>query len=190
MGYQPVYTERLQVTADVGDINLTITLPNAPIMLDPAVVEGERQAFAPGPLEGFYQRKRRGWGIQLDREAIEAKVPGQVTDILRNLPGVRVVGTGGNNFTVRMVGQAPRIAQRSISPAYGKSSFHNEGCPVSYWVDGHKYNVKGDPRGINEILVSDVEAVEVYRRASETPAEFLDSDSRCGVIVIWTKRGP
>jgi hypothetical protein len=61
-------------------------------------------------------------------------------------------------------------------------------CPVKYYVDGAPYTP--DDRGMDEISVSDVEAVEVYRRASETPAEFLDSDSRCGVVVIWTKRAP
>ena len=191
MGYQPIYTDEFQVAAGSRDIDLTITLPNAPIMLDPAVVEGERQPFAPGPLEGFYERKRRGWGIQLDQEAIEAKAPVQVTDILRNLAGVRVVGMGGNKVTVEMVGQAPRIPPPNISGAgSGRSRFTADaGCPVQYWVDGVLY--KPDPYyGINELLVSDIEAVEVYRRASETPAEFLSSDSRCGVVVIWTKRGP
>jgi hypothetical protein len=33
-----------------------------------------------------------------------------------------------------------------------------------------------------------VEAVEVYRRASELPAEFLNSGA-CGVVALWTRRG-
>ena len=62
-------------------------------------------------------------------------------------------------------------------------------CEVSYYLDGGRF--RPDPEvGINEILGSEVIAVEVYRGPSETPAEFLDSGSRCGVIVIWTRRGP
>jgi hypothetical protein len=33
-----------------------------------------------------------------------------------------------------------------------------------------------------------VEAIEVYRRASEVPAEFL-SRANCGVVAIWTRHG-
>ncbi len=190
MGFEPTYTSEFRLAEGMPAMDVTITLPHVPILLDPAVVEGDRQPFAPGPLEGFYARKRRGWGIQLDREAIEAKVPVQVTDIFRNLPGVRVVGLGRNRYTIEMVGQPPRIPSRSINPEgrTGDALAPVRGCPISYWVDGIPY--RPDERGINEFLVSGIEAVEVYRRASETPAEFLDSRSRCGVIVIWTKRGP
>jgi hypothetical protein len=33
-----------------------------------------------------------------------------------------------------------------------------------------------------------VEAIEVYRRPSEIPAEFL-GNAACGVVAIWTRRG-
>jgi len=33
-----------------------------------------------------------------------------------------------------------------------------------------------------------VEAVEVFRGLSETPAQFADPDLRCGVVAIWSRR--
>jgi hypothetical protein len=33
-----------------------------------------------------------------------------------------------------------------------------------------------------------VEAIEVYRRPAEMPAEFLN-DGACGAVGIWTRRG-
>jgi hypothetical protein len=165
MGYEPIYTPPFEVTAETGDIDLTITLPNAPVMLDPIIVEGQEQAFAPGPLQGFYERKRQGWGIHMDREAIEAKAPVHFTDILRNIAGLRLIPAGGDEYEVHS------------SP----------GCPVTYYFDGRRYT-PGE-YGINtEIGVTSLEAIEVYRRASETPADFLSGDSRCGVVVIWSKR--
>jgi len=195
MGYAPTVTPEFTVPDGRPSIDLTILLPSERIVLDPVVVTETRLPFAPGPLQGFYERKRRGWGLQLTREEIEEKIPSRFTDILRGLPGVRVVGAGGNRNFVQMVGQAPRLQpeaynaadrHRVRTPTSSREAQQLPGCPVSYYLDGVKYEL--DERGADEIMVSEVEAVEVYRRASETPADFLDSDSRCGVIVIWTKR--
>jgi hypothetical protein len=43
--------------------------------------------------------------------------------------------------------------------------------------------------GIDQILSPyEVEAVEVYRRAGEVPAQF--GPESCGAIVIWTRQRP
>jgi hypothetical protein len=38
------------------------------------------------------------------------------------------------------------------------------------------------------VTVEMLEAVEIYRGASEVPAEFGGPDANCGVIVLWTRR--
>jgi len=56
------------------------------------------------------------------------------------------------------------------------------GCPrnkVGIWIDGRKVGSDG-----LQLHTRDVEAVEVYRRAVQIPAEFLDDS--CAAIVIWT----
>jgi hypothetical protein len=42
---------------------------------------------------------------------------------------------------------------------------------------------------VNLVHPMDVVAIEVYRGAAETPGQYIDSNSRCGVILIWTRRG-
>ena len=37
------------------------------------------------------------------------------------------------------------------------------------------------------VLPIEVAGVEVYRGAASLPGEFGGSDSRCGVVVVWTK---
>lgn len=54
----------------------------------------------------------------------------------------------------------------------------------TWYLDGHR--VTGDIMDL--VRVSDLEGVEVYRRASEVPGEFGGSDARCGVVVLWTRR--
>jgi alkaline phosphatase len=63
----------------------------------------------------------------------------------------------------------------------------SEACPPSLYVDGVRH-LPDEDFSLRDILTTEVEAVEVYRRASETPVDFLDSNSLCGAIVVWTKR--
>lgn len=62
------------------------------------------------------------------------------------------------------------------------------GCfdrPPVFYVDGHK--VRGGtslpPVSVNELL-----ALEAYRGPAETRPEHIDSDSQCGVVLLWTRR--
>ena len=38
-------------------------------------------------------------------------------------------------------------------------------------------------------VANDVRVVEIYRGPAEVPGQYLDSNAKCGVILIWTKRG-
>ena len=48
-----------------------------------------------------------------------------------------------------------------------------------------------EPELDDVVRPDDIEAIEVYRSASQVPAEFGGNSmfTRCGVIVIWTRRG-
>jgi hypothetical protein len=173
IGYEQTTTGELDVPPGSTTVDVTLAIRSVPTILDPAMVTGERLPFAPGPLREFYRRKERGWGLHLTREEIEEKAPVRMTDVFWNLPGVRVRVTGGRGAVVRMTRQA-RV---------------EEPCPPSLYVDGVRIR-GGIDSFLNEILPYEVEAIEIYRGASETPADFLDSNSRCGVIVLWTRRGP
>jgi hypothetical protein len=59
------------------------------------------------------------------------------------------------------------------------------GCQPDIFLDGFPANLSTPPNA----PAGDIVAVEVYRSLSETPAEFLRPDNRCGAIVIWTRTG-
>jgi hypothetical protein len=64
------------------------------------------------------------------------------------------------------------LASRQLSP-----------CEVQLYVDGQHY-----PGGsLDDFPPVTIEAIEIYRSASEIPADFRARDASCGVIAIWTR---
>ena len=191
VGYSPTVTPEFEVPTAGTDVELTVLLPQDALVLDTLAVEGEAEPFEPGPMRGFYERKRRGWGLFLTREEWEERVPTRITDILRGLPGVRIVGIGKTGtLIVRMVRTPFRLRGVTSISRLGSGARNVPNCPVTYFLDGIRFRTT--ERGINEIaLPFDIEAIEVYRGPSETPGEFLTSnDMGCGAVAIWTRRGP
>jgi hypothetical protein len=131
-------------------------------------------------LEGFRQRLRGGLGLYITRDDIEARHPTYVADLLREIPGIVVTGSGvGSRATVQV----------------GRSTASR--CETQIYVDGFLLNRRtGVGRSLTEDFRIDdavtplsVEGIEVYRGISSVPAEFLNPDAECGVIAIWTRRG-
>lgn len=67
-----------------------------------------------------------------------------------------------------------------------------EECRVQYYRNGARYLPERESHISRDIPVATVEAVEVYRSASETPPELRGAGADCGVIVVWTavRTGP
>lgn len=131
-------------------------------------------------LEGFKRRVETGLGLYITRDVVEARNPNYVTDLLREIPGLQVVGSGtGTRPVVRMT----RASSRE--------------CATQIFVDGFLINKREagagsrplDYRIDDVVLPSSVEGIEVYRGLSTVPPEFLNPDAECGVIAIWTRRG-
>ena len=175
-GYNATRSGMISVPANAA-VQIRVNLRPDPEMLETVTVTGERERFAPGPLRGFYDRKRRGLGHFLTREQIEEKGVNRFTSLLRLMHGVRIVSLGGSRSGVRM---------RGFGGLTGASCI-----PLLYW-DGVK---TGKIDGITDLgpdgvlFPSDLEAIEVYTPSS-VPGEFGGSDARCGVIVVWSRRSP
>jgi len=144
----------------LSDLDLVLTMSVSPVELEPLVVRSERRPL--GPIGDFERRRRTFSGSFFDREQIEAMGPVLFTDLLRRVPGVRVLPVDPYHYTVRFRG----------------------GCRPVLWVDGVKLIT---PEGMDEILPPmDLEAVEVYRGPS-VPVQYAGNG--CGSILVWTRRG-
>ncbi len=153
----------LRDTLQVGlasDLEMVLPMSVSPIPLEPLVVVTERQVD--WVMRDFEARRRTRSGTFFDRGEIEARLPSRFTDLLRMVPGARVVPAGPYGYTVRLRGN----------------------CRPQLWVDGMRLLSAED---MDDILPTmDLEAVEVYHSAS-LPVEF--GSNNCGAIVVWTRRG-
>lgn len=126
-------------------------------------------------LDNFRERRAAGAGVYITRRDIEARRPMYVTDLLRTVPGVQLVGGGG--------GTRPRIS-------LGRGTA--DGCATQIFVDGMLMNRGGTANDIrldDVVSPGSVEGIEIYRGLSSIPPEFLTPESPCGVVAVWTRRG-
>jgi hypothetical protein len=165
----------------------TVALTAVSVVLPEVVVEGEAQPIRVSPgLQGFYRRAAGGFGYFLKREDIERLDPTETSELLRTVPGLEVTRQGGNWET------SIRSAETPLTLSGGQVVE----CPVHVYVNGHLAPTALDafnfnPAAVDLVRPQDIEGVEVYRRRTEIPHQFLRSGSfgrpPCAVILIWTR---
>ncbi|NUQ21559.1 MAG: TonB-dependent receptor plug domain-containing protein [Gemmatimonadaceae bacterium] len=117
-------------------------------------------------MQEFEAAKKRGFGYFLSPEDIERRNAFDAADLLRMVPGVRVVESS--------FGQSRVVSTRG-------------GCSPTIVVDGMRFD---NQTTLDEaVSASDIAAIAVYRSSAETPVEY-QGFSGCGAIVVWTKHGP
>lgn len=119
-------------------------------------------------LADFYDRMSRGFGHYVTREEIEKRNPMNLSDMMRLIPGTRLVPTHGGQSVLRF--------NRATGP---------RDCPPQYWVDG----VKAYGFNIDDVPPDDVEGIEIYEGAATVPPQFntREGTTICGVVLIWTR---
>jgi hypothetical protein len=196
LGYATVTSDLLELaTGDV--LELTVRLAQNAVPLEPIVINTRaRASLAELALAGYYDRRdsgsRLGLGRFFDRGAIERRGR-RLTEVLATIPGVRVlhvqncavplITMGGNNAS-RLESDPNELVRLGISDACNPATV----CRANVYVDGVQMHWN-ETISIDQVVPMQwIEAIEVYRRASEVPAEFL-SRANCGVVAVWTRRG-
>jgi hypothetical protein len=119
-------------------------------------------------IPGFDDRAKRGMGTFLNREDIENRQSVLTTDLFRTIPGL-TVGFDGQNYVV--------TSSRSMG----------SGCQVQWYLDGSPFDNSSNDLD-QMIRPDDIEAIEVYKSASEVPVQYQGQNASCGTILVWTKR--
>ena len=166
VGYEPVESP-LNVTTGQPN-SLTVRLGAFKPTLSTVAVEAKAD---PLKATGFERRRKMGMGRYLDYDQIKAAQPTYTSDILRRLPGIRVLGAGTNATIATM---------------------RANGC-VQVVIDGTNIPLDAGQSIDQVVNAQDVVAVEFYNPI-DVPIELSsNANSSCALVAIWTKakwKGP
>jgi hypothetical protein len=179
-GTQLIIVRRLGYEVARVNVNVTsrqptelrVTLGPAVNVLDPVLVTA-RANYAL-EKDGFVARQRSGWGKYITRDQIQKRNPYQITDMLREVPGIRISrGIGG----ATVVDERPRAILSGGRPTGA--------CP-RFYVDGYLWPIT-EPGDIDMyVSPNDVLGVEVYK-PNEAPPQYRGVDDNCIVMLVWTR---
>jgi len=171
LGYRPTMDGILDMD-EGGFVSVEIYLDPKPIELDSLKIAVERvTTYQVLETAGFHERVQTGFGHFITPEEIRRRNPRYMYDLLRNTPGVRVVGAGMDNTQIEFT---------NVVNA-GSAT-----CSPSVYVDGMLANTEFG--GLESVVsVDQIAGVEVYTRASSVPIQWGGLGSACGVLLIWTR---
>jgi hypothetical protein len=148
---------------------VSIRLPKFVNIMDPVLVTARRGAG----LErvGFARRQKSGMGYYLGPEQIARMHPQRLTDILRQVPGLRV------NYGLQ---------GETVTSSRGAMSLTGAPC-VQYYVDDFRWT-SSEPGDINMFVSgNEIVGVEVYQ-GGQVPAQYASAGlGNCTTIVLWTR---
>jgi Carboxypeptidase regulatory-like domain len=150
-------------------------------------------------LDDFEVNKKLGLGHFLTRAELAPQEGRSTGAVLTTMPGIKVfamgpyawVGSGRHNAT-SFGGNGAQLDQSDLAkraPLWD--------CYALVYVDDHLVfrgqKLGNPPRweslfDINSIPVAEIEAIEYYASAAETPTKYSTLNSQCGVLVIHTLR--
>lgn len=164
LGFRP---ETLAVTvADTAKlVTVRVRMTVFPQQLAEVAIEARAEAYK-SRLAGFEERRARRVGHFITREQIDRHAGSNVTDLLREVPGVRVGRLNGLEHAVRIRGAS---------------------CAPLVYIDG--YPARAFELDLDDFEARSVEGIEVYSSGSSIPQQFLGTGAelQCGVIAIWSR---
>jgi hypothetical protein len=205
LGYQPWIDGPVTVRRG-EDWNAVYHLRPLAVRLDPVEVSAQATVRYL-ELTGFYDRQRGNFGHFVEPEAIERRQAAKVTELLGFIPGVRLVSTGGGlgRTQVQMRGSHQVQGGLCRPRIFVDGLIYNRGDSRPFGLDGWGNPERAlDPNENRELLTvyeevdiddivhpSSIAGIEVYRSGAQVPVRFggTSIQTRCGVIVIWTKAG-
>lgn len=178
-----------------GDTSISITLLQSIQQLERMNVKDAAPSSA--NLRGFDERLRRRargitFGTFITAEQIERRSPAKVTQLFFDVPGIKML-------KVHPLFERYAIFGTSRTMAGGPSA-----CPATVYLDGIRLLEGGDIIKLKDpetgkpvreagvaiddlVSPSQIAGIEVYRSATDAPAQYQLLNGTCVVVLIWTK---
>jgi hypothetical protein len=204
-------TVRLAVPANAGDLELRAAggqslAASLQRVVQIAGIQAQARKIALD-ISGFYERQHRGIGHFLTERELSRNPAGRLTNVLRSVPGVRIVryipGSGsrmddnGSTPSALGVDEQYRIATTRMPTANFDTGDRERGstasssyCFMDVYLDGVQVQSSNPEAGqdVDAFALGQVEGVEVYAGAAQIPPEYRNLFSACGVVLIWTRK--
>lgn len=162
LGFEPDSAQVELVNGRTDSLHFTLAI--LPGKLPGIVTDAEAEERI--RLAEFYRHRDGGnGGYFFNRRELDAARVYRVSDIMRRVPGVRLIADQSGRLHLRMA--------RSLN------------CPPDVWIDG----IRAEGMNVDDMSLHDVEALEIYRGPSGLPPEYNNRMGRpgCGTLVIWTR---
>jgi hypothetical protein len=196
-GYRPV---RVRVSMKGDTVRADAMLVRASTtQLDPVLVNAPTRVATAG-RDGFEERRQSGFGKFIDSVALRARESRVLSDVLRELAGVRFIDfrePPSSVVEVRAIDPLTPITRTYETEQTG-TRMHipgNPPCFVSVFYDGTTIfrSERGTRMGkapdfSRDFSIASLESIEYYRRPSEVPAQFGGANANCGALVLWSRR--
>jgi hypothetical protein len=185
IGYAP-----MSVTSPAGrdSTGITVLLRQVVHTLDTTKVTGENRSTF---LEGFEERRARGNGSAtfITRADIERRMSIRTVEIVRRAVGTMVIDSAGILLVASSRGSKPVFAALGPKKASAKSDDDLAPCVMRVVVDG---NMMEWGYSLDNIDPKEIHGIEVYPGPATIPSQFggLRKDAMCGLVMIWSRRGP
>ncbi len=141
---------------------LEIAIDSKAYVMDP--LEVDVAADVARRMRGFSERRNREKGHFFGRSDIEEGDPIHPSDLLRSIPGLRLLAEDTGDLRIVM--------------GSGKAA-----CEAAVFWDGSPM----EAIRIDDYLPEHIEAIEVYTRFTSTPPQFRSRARHCGSVVVWSR---
>lgn len=184
VGYRP---QRVRVILNQTDTTrVEAVLVSDRVRLEPIVVTGAPDRPRGLGREAFEERRRLGFGKFMDTTELRHRGYARMSDVLASM-GVHMIQYQDDYNRGRLEMRAASTRRLGQVPCW--MGVILDGVTLYKAVSTGTVSNFPPPDFRRDFQVDYIEAIEVYRSASEVPIEFGGNSASCGVIVLWTTRG-
>ncbi len=188
LGYKPIVIPTIGLAADKQSI--TVGLVPIPRELSDVTIEAGMSEILDNI--GFFERRKRFNGFFVDPNEMRDRHPTRTSDIFERAPGAKLTNATSGGRKLRftraedctpnvyidgvLVINEPTLERRIGTNRTGITRANEAATDIFAETD----------RGIDEVGIRDIAAVEAYASGAQAPPPYNGTGSSCGVVLFWT----